>query len=119
MSEVIHLCPKPEDYGIMQCCGKTPFEVSRWDRLAIDPVYVTCGVEYCPCACCDEARRKAKLEVDGDFASYISRFMILCPDCGNKRCPKATDHTYACSGSNEPNQEGSIYHYGFDSIDKE
>lgn len=35
--------------------------------------------------------------------------MILCGDCGNKRCPKATDHEQKCTGSNEPNQEGSIY----------
>ena len=37
--------------------------------------------------------------------------MIVCPDCGNKRCPKATDHNLQCSGSNEPNQDGSRYQY--------
>jgi hypothetical protein len=35
--------------------------------------------------------------------------MFLCPDCGNKRCPRATDHREACSGSNEPEQAGSRY----------
>ena len=35
--------------------------------------------------------------------------MVLCPDCGNKRCPKATDHNLSCTNSNEPNQPGSIY----------
>ena len=35
--------------------------------------------------------------------------MILCPNCGNKRCPKATDHNNACTNSNEPDQEGSRY----------
>ncbi len=35
--------------------------------------------------------------------------MILCPECGNKRCPHATDHRLKCSGSNEPDQAGSIY----------
>jgi hypothetical protein len=35
--------------------------------------------------------------------------MVLCPDCGNKRCPKATHHELACTNSNEPNQKGSIY----------
>jgi len=35
--------------------------------------------------------------------------MVLCPDCGNKRCPKATDHRNACTGSNEPGQPGSSY----------
>lgn len=35
--------------------------------------------------------------------------MILCPECGNKRCPKASDHTLACTGSNESGQPGSVY----------
>ena len=35
--------------------------------------------------------------------------MILCPTCGNKRCPRANDHTNACSGSNQPGQVGSAY----------
>ncbi|MDF3690461.1 hypothetical protein P3S59_20650, partial [Enterobacter hormaechei] len=34
---------------------------------------------------------------------------VVCPDCGNKRCPHANDHRNACSGSNEPGQEGSAY----------
>lgn len=34
---------------------------------------------------------------------------MVCKTCGNKRCPKATDCTLECSGSNEPGQEGSIY----------
>lgn len=34
---------------------------------------------------------------------------VECPDCGNKRCPRANDHRNACTGSNEPGQEGSAY----------
>lgn len=34
---------------------------------------------------------------------------VVCPDCGNKRCPRANDHRNACSDSNEPGQEGSAY----------
>lgn len=34
---------------------------------------------------------------------------IVCPECGNKRCPHANDHRNACTGSNEPGQEGSAY----------
>lgn len=34
---------------------------------------------------------------------------VVCPDCGNKRCPRANDHRNACTGSNEPGQEGSTY----------
>jgi hypothetical protein len=35
--------------------------------------------------------------------------MILCSECGNKRCQKASDHNFSCTGSNEPGQWGSIY----------
>lgn len=34
---------------------------------------------------------------------------VVCPDCGNKRCPHANDHRNACTGSNEPGQEGCAY----------
>jgi len=35
--------------------------------------------------------------------------MVLCQTCGNKRCPHATDHRNACTGSNDPGQRGSLY----------
>ena len=35
--------------------------------------------------------------------------MYVCPTCGNKRCPKATDHRLGCTGSNDPKQPGSRY----------
>ncbi|WP_175011184.1 hypothetical protein [Burkholderia lata] len=35
--------------------------------------------------------------------------MILCQTCGNKRCPHATNHLNACTGSNEPGQKGSSW----------
>ena len=34
---------------------------------------------------------------------------VVCPECGNKRCPHANDHNNACTGSNEPGQDGSAY----------
>lgn len=34
---------------------------------------------------------------------------VVCPDCGNKRCPHANDHRNDCTGSNEPGQIGSAY----------
>ncbi|WP_240740647.1 hypothetical protein [Lelliottia amnigena] len=37
-----------------------------------------------------------------------SRF-VVCSECGNKRCPHANDHRNACTGSNDPGQEGSAY----------
>lgn len=38
----------------------------------------------------------------------MSKF-IVCPECGNKRCPRGTDHTLVCTNSNEPGQAGSRY----------
>lgn len=35
--------------------------------------------------------------------------MIVCPSCGNKRCPHASDHALTCTRSNEPGQPGSIF----------
>ncbi|WP_370967745.1 hypothetical protein [Enterobacter wuhouensis] len=34
---------------------------------------------------------------------------VVCPECGNKRCPHANGHRHECTGSNEPGQEGSAY----------
>lgn len=43
------------------------------------------------------------------FPHNLNRPFIVCPECGNKRCPKATSHDNDCTNSNEPNQPGSIY----------
>ena len=34
---------------------------------------------------------------------------IACVNCGNKRCPKATNHCNECTNSNAPNQPGSRF----------
>jgi len=39
----------------------------------------------------------------------IQEGMILCDICGNKRCPRASDHRLECTHSNDTGQEGSIY----------
>lgn len=51
----------------------------------------------CDCHACAEKR------------GHGSQTYVLCPTCGNKRCPKASNHENACTGSNEPGQPGSIY----------
>ena len=38
-----------------------------------------------------------------------STTFIVCPRCGNKRCPRGTDHGLACTGSNDTGQRGSRY----------
>ncbi len=35
--------------------------------------------------------------------------MVVCPDCGNKRCPRANFHENACTGSNAVGQPGSSW----------
>lgn len=40
--EVVHMCP-PGDSGNMPCCGRTPFEVPRSDRMTVDSRLVTCA----------------------------------------------------------------------------
>lgn len=35
--------------------------------------------------------------------------MVVCNICGNKRCPRASNHRNACTDSNTPGQSGSVY----------
>ena len=35
--------------------------------------------------------------------------MVLCQTCGNKRCPKASNHNNYCTNSNDVGQRGSYY----------
>ncbi len=51
----------------------------------------------CVCIRCQQQR--------GPFRTRMN----LCSVCGNKRCPKGTDHRNECSGSNSPGQIGSDY----------
>lgn len=74
------------------------------------PAQADCSDQWVPyegfCANCHKCMT-GKFTADGiPFA--MSR-MIVCPQCGNKRCPKATDHALECTQSNEPGQAGSIY----------
>jgi hypothetical protein len=59
------------------------------------------GMKLC-CIKCYELQSLTPTQV-------ISRPMFLCPSCGCKRCPKATDHNLDCTGSNLPGQPGSYY----------
>lgn len=43
------------------------------------------------------------------FLPLNCTMMIVCPICGNKRCPHASDHRSECTKSNDPGQVGSIY----------
>lgn len=61
-------------------------------------------MDECGCYRCEE-RRDMELR---RFPAILTK-MIVCEHCGNKRCPHATNHRYACTRSNEPGQPGSRY----------
>lgn len=60
-------------------------------------------IKDCYCYNCNIGR------LDESGFPYVLTRMIVCPTCGNKRCPHATDHMLACTNSNEPGQPGSRY----------
>jgi hypothetical protein len=62
--------------------------------------------EMCTCHRCIKEK---DLRDESGLLPLSSTRMILCTSCGNKRCPHASDHTLACTGSNEPGQKGSVY----------
>lgn len=64
------------------------------------------GLPYCECHACIAEK---DLKGPGGLFPLSSSKMILCPTCSNKRCPHASNHRLACTGSNEPGQPGSIY----------
>jgi hypothetical protein len=61
----------------------------------------------CDCHECFDALSKEFSDLTG--GDWLQQHFIVCPDCGAKRCPKATDHRHDCTGSNEPGQKGSVY----------
>jgi hypothetical protein len=79
--------------------------VTRWIAGLVErhgvPTVETCG----GCSTC----LAATADLIGARLWPTQVGMIVCPDCGNKRCPRATHHDNACTGSNEPEQPGSRY----------
>jgi hypothetical protein len=92
--------PKAEQFCLQAPSGERPF-AKAWEPLyAASPKQEAKDdsvARYC-CHSCFKASGGVMLDR-----------LILCSECGNKRCPKATDHNFSCTGSNEPNQWGSIY----------
>lgn len=54
---------------------------------------------------CDKCQRARLVDTEFPFNTYLA----LCPECGNKRCPRAADHDNTCTHSNAPGQKGSLY----------
>lgn len=95
---------------------KLPFE--QWLSQQNEPIDVDCG-----CVTTEAFNHWLRIAYEAGNSPVIpgcscltcrpltfsdSRF-VVCPECGNKRCPHANDHRNACTGSNEPGQEGSAY----------
>ena len=66
------------------------------------------GSVVCDCYRCGRIENRTVAVGPVRLPVHLTR-MILCPVCGNKRCPKATDHWNDCTGSNETGQAGSRY----------
>lgn len=69
--------------------------------------------EVCDCGGCSVELQRVIDTTQGlafsDTLNGPMNRMILCPECGNKRCPRATFHDHQCTGSNDPGQQGSSY----------
>lgn len=79
--------------------GKDLYLREHANRFVVYTSGTVCGCS----SCLDE------LDKFLEPSEALARFMVLCQDCGNKRCPKAAHHENGCTGSNEPGQPGSIY----------
>lgn len=90
-------------FGTHAHCGKR-MEFSDYDEGGLPTWERVVVMPECGCWTCLS-------EVPSGFMGLplTATMMVLCPDCGNKRCPRATHHDNACTGSNEPGQEGSRY----------
>jgi hypothetical protein len=71
----------------------------------------TSGDKNCECfECLKSAPVKPRGRETGFAIDFdIGARMILCGECGNKRCPQATNHIYQCTHSNDTGQPGSAY----------
>lgn len=69
--------------------------------------------KVCECGkCSNELQRVIDTAIGPSASDQLNgplNRMILCPECGNKRCPHASDHDRECTGSNDPGQPGSVY----------
>ena len=62
------------------------------------------SLDVCPCRACQDDQISKQTVFAGLTFPYSMTHMVVCPQCGNKRCLHAHNHRYVCSKSNEPNQ---------------
>lgn len=91
-----------------------------WHYNPLNPLHyrpVMLALEACvnaplasqPACHCHQCIKDFDLRDSSGLLPLSSAQMIVCPTCGNKRCPKANDHRNTCTGSNEAGQPGSAY----------
>ena len=64
-------------------------------------------VMNCYCIYCENEYISIMYDLYPD--EWHFRSFIVCNECGNKRCPKATYHDHECTKSNDPGQHNSSY----------
>lgn len=67
------------------------------------------AARQCGCYCCLRKVPSPFHPEEFPRQSAATDLFIVCRQCGNKRCPKATHHSSPCTGSNEPGQHGSRF----------
>lgn len=91
---------RPRPYSVSQAEFGNNWDAIFGKKTAEQQVEKT----SCYCYNCN----KDRLDESGRLP-YTATRMIVCPQCGNKRCPHSTDHNLPCTNSNEPGQPGSRY----------
>ncbi len=89
---------RPRPYSVSQNQFAT-----NWDAIFSKKDQQGSRVQ-CYCYNCN----KDRMDETGRIPYTMTR-MIVCPTCGNKRCPHSTDHNLPCTNSNDPGQAGSRY----------
>jgi hypothetical protein len=94
---------KPRPLGVSRDEFHNSFD-AIFGKKKPDPIATDLVAKYqCWCYNCLH-----EIKDDRGWPLTMSTF-IVCKDCGNKRCPRATDHNLACTNSNDPGQPGSRY----------
>jgi hypothetical protein len=102
---VSHYCNILDNLGDVPIPNFEQWAEDQWKRgneLLVN--IASPSTEGCVCHRCIEEK-----DIRSDGMPLSHTMIISCPVCGNKRCPKASDHRNACTNSNEPGQAGSIY----------
>jgi hypothetical protein len=92
-----------------------PYLRQQWEsERRTNPAFIAHGhgVAHtdCWCARC-ESEAKAQLVARGEMTQLeaFCDFMHLCRDCGDKRCPRASDHRAACATRGAAQPEDSSH----------